>query len=245
MIHQQILFGQQICISVICHMVMIIFHSKFFNMTNTEIFNTIVERLKTESFLSGFKFRKRDSSFLKQDGDLRQSIELDHWSKYGLLIIYPIYGVRFDILLKWFEIYSFKTLQDQRDIPSVGFTGNMIGKRDKFAITEDELERGYAMLRDSLAECTDMVFLAYTSLQDMYNHEIIPLLEGRKELPDVGADWVFRNLTLTRIVSPDDYERVKELILAQVRFMAGRNEPNIIEYMPRLDEIISAMERRF
>ena len=101
------------------------------------------------------------------------------------------------------------------------------------------------MLRDSLAECTDMVFLAYTSLQDMYNHEIIPLLEGRKELPDVGADWVFRNLTLTRIVSPDDYERVKELILAQVRFMAGRNEPNIIEYMPRLDEIISAMERRF
>lgn len=226
-------------------MVMIIFHSKFFNMTNTEIFNTIVERLKTESFLSGFKFRKRDSSFLKQDGDLRQSIELDHWSKYGLLIIYPIYGVRFDILLKWFEIYSFKTLQDQRDIPSVGFTGNMIGKRDKFAITEDELERGYAMLRDSLAECTDMVFSAYTSLQNMYNLEIIPLLEGRKELPDVGADWVFRNLTLTRIVSPDDYERVKELILAQVRFMAGRNEPNIVEYMPRLDEIISAMERRF
>lgn len=214
-------------------------------MTNKEIFNTIVERLKTETFLSGFKFRKRDSTFLKQDGDLRQSIELDHWNKYGLLIIYPIYGVRFDILLSWFEPYSFKTLQDQRDNSSVMFCGNMLGKKDKFAISVDNIEQSYMTLRDTLAECADMVFSAYTSLQDMYNLEIIPLLEGEKALPDVGADWVFKNLTLTRIVSPKDYERVKELILAQVHFMAGRNEPNIIEYIPRLDEIIESMEKKF
>ena len=72
----------------------------------------------------------------------------------------------------------------------------------------------------------------------MYNLEIIPLLEGKKQLPDIGADWVFRNLTLTRIVSPNDYERVKELILAQVHF-------NIIEYMTRIDEIIANMESQF
>ena len=226
-------------------MVMIIFHSKFFNMTNTSIFNAVIERLKNESFLTGFKFRKRDSSFLKQDGDLRQSIELDHWSKYGLLIIYPIYGVRFDILLKWFEVYSLKTLQAQRDTPSVDFTGNMLHKNDKFAITEDDFEQRYITLRDLLEECTNMVFSAYTSLQNMYNLEIIPILKGKKQLPDVGADWVFRNLTLTRIVSPHDYEKMKTLILSQVRFMAGRNEPNIIEYIPRLDEIIEAMEKKF
>ena len=214
-------------------------------MTNTSIFNAVIERLKNESFLTGFKFRKRDSSFLKQDGDLRQSIELDHWSKYGLLIIYPIYGVRFDILLKWFEVYSLKTLQAQRDTPSVDFTGNMLHKNDKFAITEDDFEQRYITLRDLLEECTNMVFSAYTSLQNMYNLEIIPILKGKKQLPDVGADWVFRNLTLTRIVSPHDYEKMKTLILSQVRFMAGRNEPNIIEYIPRLDEIIEAMEKKF
>lgn len=214
-------------------------------MTNGEIFQLILERLKAEPFLNGFKFRKRDSSFLKQDGDLRQSIELDHWSKQEGLIIYPIYGVRFEILLKWFEQYSFKSLQTQRDIPSVDFTGNMLGKKDKFVITENSFERDYAILRDSLAECSSIVFSAYTSLKDMYNLEIIPLLEGKKQLPDIGADWVFRNLTLTRIVSPNDYERVKELILAQVHFMAGRDEPNIIEYMTRMDEIIANMESQF
>ena len=214
-------------------------------MTNGEIFQLTLERLKAEPFLNGFKFRKRDSSFLKQDGDLRQSIELDHWSKQEGLIIYPIYGVRFEILLKWFEQYSFKSLQTQRDIPSVVFTGNMLGKKDKFVITENSFERDYATLRDSLAECSSIVFSAYTSLKDMYNLEIIPLLEGKKQLPDIGADWVFRNLTLTRIVSPNDYERVKELILAQVHFMEGRNEPNIIEYMTRIDEIIANMESQF
>ncbi|WP_285828251.1 hypothetical protein, partial [Bacteroides acidifaciens] len=86
-------------------------------MTNKELFLTIVERLKTEPFLKGFKFRKRDSSFIKQEGGLRRHIELDHWSKEGVLIIYPIYMVRFDVLLKWFEQYSFKSLQTQRDIP--------------------------------------------------------------------------------------------------------------------------------
>ena len=55
-------------------------------MTNKELFLTIVERLKTEPFLKGFKFRKRDSSFIKQEGGLRRHIELDHWSKEGVLI---------------------------------------------------------------------------------------------------------------------------------------------------------------
>ena len=105
-------------------------------MTNKELFLTIVERLKTEPFLKGFKFRKRDSSFIKQEGGLRRHIELDHWSKEGVLIIYPIYMVRFDVLLKWFEPYNVKSPQDQQDNPSVGFTGNMLGRQDKFTISE-------------------------------------------------------------------------------------------------------------
>lgn len=60
-------------------------------MTNKELFNTVISRLETESFLSGFKFRKRDSTFIWQNHGLRRFIELDHWNKNGLFIIYPIY----------------------------------------------------------------------------------------------------------------------------------------------------------
>lgn len=74
---------------------------------------------------------------------------------------------------------------------------------------------------------------------------LYPLLEGKRALPDVGADWAFKYLTLTRIVSPEDYPAGKELVLAQVQKMANRHEPNVIDYFSRLDEIINVMEQTF
>lgn len=214
-------------------------------MTNKELFQLAIEQLKTEPFLNGFKFRKRDTSFIQQEGDLRRHIELDHWSKEGVLIVYPIYMVRFDILLKWFEPYNVKSPQAQQDNPSIGFTGNMLGRQDKFRITESTFEQDYTTLRDSLSECSDNVFSSYNSLSDMYDRVIIPILEGKRALPDVGADWAFKYLTLTRIVSPKDYAAVKALVLAQVNKMADRHEPNIMDYITRFDEIINAMEQHY
>ncbi len=214
-------------------------------MTKKELFLTLVERLKTEPFLNGFKFRKRDSSFIQQEGGLRRHIELDHWNKEGVLIVYPIYMVRFDILLKWFEPYNVKSPQTQQDNPSIGFTGNMLGRQDEFRITESTFEQDYTTLRDSLAECSDMVFSSYSSLREMYDRVIIPILEGKRALPDVGADWAFKYLTLTRIVSPKDYAAVKALVLAQVHKMANRHEPNIMDYISRLDEIVNVMEQHY
>ena len=214
-------------------------------MTNKELFLTVVDRLKAELFLNGFKFRKRDYSFIQQEQGLRRHIELDHWTKDGVLIVYPIYMVRFDILLKWFEPYNVKSPQAQQDNPSVGFTGNMLGRQDKFMISEANLERDYSKLCGTLADCSGIVFQSYTSLRDMFDREIIPRLEGKRALPDVGADWAFKYLTLTRIVSPEDYPAVKELVLAQVQKMANRHEPNVIDYFSRLDEIISVMEQTF
>lgn len=214
-------------------------------MTNKELFLTVVDRLKAELFLNGFKFRKRDYSFIQQEQGLRRHIELDHWTKDGVLIVYPIYMVRFDILLKWFEPYNVKSRQARQDNPSVGFTGNMLGRQDKFMISEANLERDYSKLCGTLADCSGIVFQSYTSLRDMFDREIIPRLEGKRALPDVGADWAFKYLTLTRIVSPEDYPAVKELVLAQVQKMANRYEPNVIDYFSRLDEIISVMEQTF
>jgi len=214
-------------------------------MTNKELFLTVVEWLKTEPFLNGFKFRKRDNSFIQQEKGLRRHIELDHWTKDGVLIVYPIYMVRFDILLKWFEPYNVKSRQDQQDYYSVGFTGNMLGRQDKFTISEANLECDYSKLCFTLANCSGIVFQSYTSLRDIFDREIIPRLEGKRALPDVGADWAFMYLTLTRIVSPEDYPAVKELVLAQVHKMANRHEPNVIDYFSRLDEIISVLEQTF
>lgn len=213
-------------------------------MNNQDIFQIIVERLKSEPFLNGFKFRKRDSTFIQQENGLRRSIELDHYIN-GVLIVYPIYMVRFDVLLKWFEPYSFKSLQDQRDNPSVAFSGGMLEQQDKFTITDTIFEHDYSQLRDTLWKCSNTVFSSYTSLRDMFDREISPILTGKRTLPNVGADWAFKYLTLTRIVSSEDYPAIKDIVMSQIRKMAERNEPNVIEYFPRLDEIINVMEHTF
>ena len=69
------------------------------------IFDKIIKDLLNLDFFSEYKFRKRDSSFLLKTKGGKQIIEMDHWidEATSSLVIYPIYGVRFDILSKWFE----------------------------------------------------------------------------------------------------------------------------------------------
>lgn len=50
----------------------------------------------------------------------------------------------------------------------------------------------------------------------MYDRRIVPILEGKQQLPDIGADWAFEYLTLARIISPKDYEIVKDIIIRQI-----------------------------
>lgn len=76
-------------------------------MKASHIFTYIIERLKSEDFLMDFKFRKRDNCFIWHENGIGSMIELDHWIRDNMLTIYPIYMVRFDILKKWFEAYSF------------------------------------------------------------------------------------------------------------------------------------------
>ena len=88
---------------------------------------------------------------------------MDHWidEATSSLVIYPIYGVRFDILSKWFEKFSMKNLQDQRDGASIDFSGDMLSMQDKFyfnlngekyATDFNELQIGRASCRERVSE---------------------------------------------------------------------------------------------
>lgn len=183
---------------------------------------------------------------LLKNGGKRQSIELDHWIDHSTssLVIYAVYGVRFDILHKWFEKFSFNTLQDQRDWTSVAFSGNMLGQRDEFhfKLNKKGYQKDFENMLTTLIQCSDYVFSTYSSLPNFYMKEIQPILDGEAELPDVGANWVFIDLTLCKLVRPDNYHQLKNILLDRVEFMYNRGEPNIKEYYEQLDEILSYLE---
>ena len=191
------------------------------------LFDEIINDLTQKEPFVEYKFRKRDSMLLLKNGGKRQSIDLDHWIDHSTssLVIYAVYGVRFDILHKWYEKFSFNTLQDQRDWTSVAFSGNMLGQRDEFhfKLNKKGYQKDFENMLTTLIQCSDYVFSTYSSLPNFYMKEIQPILDGEAELPDV-------------------YRQLKKILLDRVEFMYNRGEPNIKEYYEQLDEILSYLE---
>lgn len=52
----------------------------------------------------------------------------------------------------------------------------------------------------------------YATLEKYYSHEIVPILNGRK-ISLCPNNWMFFDLALARIVSPQDYCKVKLILL--------------------------------
>ncbi len=210
------------------------------------IFDKIIKDLLNLDFFSEYKFRKRDSSFVLKTKGGKQIIEMDHWidEATSSLVIYPIYGVRFDILSKWFEKFSVKNLQDQRDGASIDFSGEMLSIQDEFYfnLNGEKYATDFNELQAKVQKCAEYVFSEYSSLDKLYNKTILPILNGEVSLPYVGADWIFIDLALCKIVNPSNFHKLKHIILSHVRKMYMRKEPNILDYYDNLEDILQYLE---
>ena len=75
-----------------------------------------------------------------------------------------------------------------------------------------------------------------------FSKTILPILNGEVSLPDVGADWIFIDLALCKIVNPSNFHKLKQIILSHVRKMYMRKEPNILDYYDNLEDILQYLE---
>lgn len=214
------------------------------------LFYDVLEQLLTDNYFSEFKSRKRDSRLIKIDKQGFEFIEFQYWDGFDVLrnkravVVKPLYLKRFDILHKWFEKYSFKTKADQRDNYSIGFDGSMLGEQNEFyfLLDKDDFKKDIERLKNEVIKNSTNVFNRFDTLQTLFEYQINPILCHQVKLPEIGADWVFEYLKLCKIAQPEKYFNLKDIILKQVQFMKSRNEPNIIEYYPRLEEIIEYLE---
>ena len=91
-------------------------------------------------------------------------------------------------------------------------------------------------------KCAEYVFSEYSSLDKLYDKTIVPILNGEVSLPDVGADWIFIDLALCKIVNPSNFHKLKQIILSHVRKMYMCKEPNILDYYDNLEDILQYLE---
>lgn len=208
------------------------------------IFENIIKDLSQIGFFSKYKFRKRDASLLLKTKGGKYIIELDHWmdETTSSLVIYPIYGIRFDILHKWFEKFSIKSLQDQRDRASISFSGDMLSLQDKFYFSLDgeKYTTDFDYFQTNLQKCAEYVFKEYSALNKLYEKTILPI--GNATLPNVGADWIFIDLALCKLVSPSNFSKLKQIIFPHIRYMYEQKEPNVLDYYNQLESVFSYLE---
>lgn len=211
----------------------------------------ITEYLLKDSFFQDFKLRKRDSSLIHKTDFGNKRIELQTWHKSNQsnidVIILPIYSARFDVLHKWFEKFSFKSLKDQRDNYTVAFQGSMLGEKDEYKFKNKnniQQHSEFEAFKNDIIKNSSLVFKKLNSLNDYYQIVVKPVITKEKPAPDVGADWIFEYLLCTRIIDINSYDQAKLVLLGRVEELHNRSnsEPNIEQYYDKLDEILLYME---
>lgn len=208
------------------------------------LFECIISEFRKDPFFADFKFRKSESMLYIPTDDGMLFVEFEHWRDYGELVIYPIYGRRFDILTKWFEKFSFKTLRDQRNNPDTMYDNTDYGLEEHIYFDYKQLDNSQKinMMIETTKRNLSLFSSKYATLENFYTNDVLPIIKSDIELPDVGADWVFIYLTLGFLVDKKNYPLLKKKILDRVEWMHSRQEPNIEHYYDRMDEIISYME---
>ena len=210
-----------------------------------KLFDTIISDIKNDSFFTEYKYKKSENMLYHREGNSTLFVELDHWQDYGERIIYIIYGRRFDILTKWFEKFSFKSLRDQRNNPDVMCDNTYFGQEEyiyfdyRFSDYKVKMGKMLPMIKENLTSFARK----YSTMEDYYKEDILPIITNERELPDVGADWIFIYLTLGYLVDRENYNILKKIILERVEWMHSRGEPNIEHYYSKMEEIITYMEK--
>lgn len=216
------------------------------------LFDKILQKLQLDICFSEFTLRRKDNCLIKKTSGGFEAIELQHWKGFDLsrnevaLVIKPLYLKRFDVLHKWFEKFSFKSLSDQRENYSIGFDGKMLGNFSEFyfLVNGADFEKDFDAFKKELVDKSKFVFDNYSNVAELYNYYVQPVLTKGEKLPDVGADWIFEYLTITKLVKDEYFNDVKIILEEQISRMNKIGEPNVIEYYPKFNEIVNYLRNQ-
>ncbi|MDE5882161.1 MAG: hypothetical protein K2J63_01290 [Muribaculaceae bacterium] len=209
------------------------------------VYERIVELLKQEPILQDFKYVKSEYAFVKRVNGVKYWLHLYHVFTFNIsMTIQPAAYVRYDVLEKWWERFDFRSTRDHRGLYTVGVSTDMIGFYPFFDFDYDgsNFDEMYPLLREATIQCVEYTFSTFKTMEDFYKEKVLPILEGKNEPPQLGSTWVFEYLTAGRILYPESYEKIKEIVMYYVEQRTLSGEPGIIKYKGKWGEILAYLE---
>ena len=189
--------------------------------SNDDLRNRILNSLLKEDVFVDFTLNKGEKCIYKKDalGWFRISIA-NSWSSVDLhrkssfsLCLSPGYSRRFNVLHRWYEPFDRSTIKEQRKKASVMIGHNVGGGYFDFLRSGDDFEKDYTKLKEVVFTEARPFFIGYRTLEGYYLHEVLPGIQGKKDLRKDTVFWAFEWLMATRIVAPESYESTKHYII--------------------------------
>lgn len=217
------------------------------------ILQKVIENLLEEEKFKNFEFKKTKKRLIQKTDFGFRSIDFYQYStvrdnkngSFGNLgvRISPVIGVKFNILSKWFEKFSFKSLSDQRNNYTLGIEFSQ-AQIEETIFYEDghNFEYDYKVFLMNLTSLSDSFFTNYNNVYSFYQKIVFPKIEKNEQFPDIGSDWIFEYLAATKICDFSNFEKCKKLLNERIDFLKSRNEPNVLKYDHRFTDIFEFLK---
>lgn len=185
--------------------------------------------------------QKTDFGFYNIELYIHQSYDLKR--EQPALEIRPVYGVRFDSLMTWFEKYSFKSSSDQRNNSTSMADGKTLESIDKFYFLDSrsEFDKDFISFTETVRNISTKYFSKYKSIENFFTNDVLPFLNRKQEFSDVGADWIFEYLAAVKLCQFERFDEMAQILRKQIEFMKSRNEPNVTAYYDKFDDIFEEL----
>ncbi|WP_181304375.1 hypothetical protein [Rufibacter sp. XAAS-G3-1] len=152
--------------------------------------------------------------------------------------------MRFDILSKWFEKFSFKSISDQRNNLTVFADGKTLGNQDEFYFLDSgkHFEYDYSNFKERIINISSAFFSKYKTVDNYYINDVLPVLNKERSMSDVGADWIFEYLAAVKLCQFERYDEMVAILKEQIQFMNNRNEPNVSSYKDMFEIVFKELK---
>ncbi|MEE0979701.1 MAG: hypothetical protein UH625_09900 [Muribaculaceae bacterium] len=212
----------------------------------------VVNVLKEDPFFKDFKYNRTYGMLIKYTV----------WGHFALVIESRMYvpgisefrfaaQVHYRVITDWFSKYSYYerdgillywnvsemiNIDDDYGRPDVRY-GTLV-RRDPEYFAKD-VEK---MKREIIIQA-DRVFKKFDNLDNYYEYEVKPLIEGKRELYDCGG-LMSTTLATTKIVAPENYEKLKRMFYEDWKSRPDRGYQLVdaLHYLPILDEIYAYLD---
>ena len=219
----------------------------------SEAYNFIISWLTRQSEFSGFRWDKKEKTFIKKTDfglnivDLYGTESFDLENDVLAFSIEPYYNVRFNIVHDWFIDYSHKRKSDLKYSYTVAlphmhwntFKSPILFRLEK----RDDFDFDIRNKLPQVPEMCDKIFSHYNKLESLTSLLIDPIeQEGVNALPHVGIDWVFERLALILITRPAQFDDLEKIVYSRLEEMYNDGEPNALLYFHKYPEILNALK---